>query len=48
MSFDVVNYTINVANITGNQVFDYFFTLVMFFGLVGWFLAIPMKLINRS
>ena len=48
MQYDITQYTLHILSITGNQVFDYFFNIVMFFGLVGWFLQIPMKLINRS
>lgn len=48
VSYSITQYTIQTAHITDNEYFNYFFTLIMFFGLIGWLLAIPMKLINRS
>ena len=37
-----------VLNITGYQVFDWFFTLMLIFGLVGFMIGSVFKVITRS
>ncbi len=37
-----------VFHILGNPAFDYFFSLVIYFGLIAWFIAIPIRLVSRS
>ncbi|MBT9164897.1 MAG: hypothetical protein DDT22_00689 [candidate division WS2 bacterium] len=46
--FETLNWTIKVAHVTGNSMFDYFFTLVMFFGLLAFAISIPIRLLSRS
>jgi hypothetical protein len=35
-------------NVLSDPVFDYFFSLVMTFGLVGWFLGLIAEIFKRS
>jgi hypothetical protein len=40
--------SLNVLSITGNPMFDYFFTLVSFIGVIGLFISMIVKVITRS
>lgn len=46
--WDIGQVTINTLNITGNQMFDYFFTLVSFFGLLTFSICMLVKVLSRS
>ncbi|MBT9175007.1 MAG: hypothetical protein DDT22_00681 [candidate division WS2 bacterium] len=46
--YRTLEWTIKTASVTGNQMFDYFFTLVMFFGLLAFAISIPVRLLSRS
>ena len=41
-------FDINVVTISGNQSFDFFFTIVFFWGMVGMFMSWIMKVVSRS
>lgn len=40
--------TFPVLHILGEPAFDYFFSLVLYFGLIAWFIAIPIRLVSRA
>lgn len=37
-----------IIPVTGYLPFDYFFTLLAYFGLLAWFIAIPIRLVSRA
>lgn len=39
---------INRANISGNPMFDYFFTVVIIFGMISFFISALIKIGSRS
>lgn len=36
------------VTVTGIEIFDYFFTLVLVFGLVAWLCALLFKMLTRT
>ncbi|OGW40552.1 MAG: hypothetical protein A2Y97_06595 [Nitrospirae bacterium RBG_13_39_12] len=49
-AWDLIGFSgsISTLEITGNQMFDYFFTLVCFFGLVSFLISAIVKVVSRS
>jgi hypothetical protein len=43
---EIISFT--VIQITGYPYFDYFFTLLLVFGLMSWFIGLFFNLITRS
>jgi|Deesub1362A_J573_1020465.scaffolds.fasta_scaffold04255_7 hypothetical protein len=46
--WELGEFTLKVVRITGVESFDYFFTLVAFFGLLGFAVSLLVRVIARS
>jgi hypothetical protein len=46
--WELTQFTLNVMPITSNFMFNYFFTLVSFFGLLSLAVSMIVKVISRS
>jgi len=46
--WDIGQWTINPLPVTGNEMFDYFFTVVSFFGLLAFAISMLIKVVSRS
>lgn len=46
--FELMQFTLNVMPITSNYMFNFFFTLVSYFGMLSLAISMVVKVISRS
>lgn len=46
LDFTISQYTLTIIPVTGLPVFDYFFTIVFWFGFIAWGVSLPIRLLR--